>query len=150
MSKNKDKAPDNVRKYIAKGSDNKFARVYRAMYESSMYKDLSPTAKDLFVGMIMVAGNNVEFSYPHSAYIKRMSKDTFIRGKKQLIDNGFITETHFQTQKNVYRLSDKWKSLEDQRKAFESIEKREAEREKKRLEREKNNFDGTKNGQGNG
>lgn len=141
----KEKSPDNVRRYIAKGSDNKFARVYRGMYESSMYKELSATAKDLFVGMIMVAGNNVEFSYPHSAYIKRMSKDTFIRGKKQLIDSGFITETHFKTQKNIYRLSDKWKSLEDQRRSFESIERREAARRKR-----ENNFDSPKNGQGNG
>lgn len=74
--------------------------------------NLSATARLIYIAIIIECGRDdsrTRCTFPNSAYKKICSKQTFIRCKRELIENGFIREYAFRTTSNIYYLCDDWK-----------------------------------------
>lgn len=113
MSKKKGDSTDYQIKFISKfgHSHENFARMHRSMYESERYRKLSASAKDIYIGILLACnkGNKCRCVFPKSAYEKITTKATFHKAKKELIENGFITEITCRTNYCIYTLSEDWK-----------------------------------------
>lgn len=106
------KTPDYQIRYIKKPNTphENFARIHRSLYESKRYRNLSPTAKDIYTGIMLACnkGNMTRCIFPKSAYEKITTKPTFHKAKKELIENGFIYEMSCWARPSIYTLSDAW------------------------------------------
>lgn len=112
MSRHKTKRVDYQKSKIAFDTREKhFFRIFKSSFYSDVFQSLSGNALKLYIGMGLCSNGNSEFTFPYSAYSKTMSKTSFSRAKKELLEKGFIEEVmHFQTRANIYKLSDIWKS----------------------------------------
>lgn len=112
MKKLKSSVPDYQISYIKKPntSHENFGRMFRSMYESERYRNLSASAKDVYMGILLACnkGNKCRCVFPKSAYMKITSQPTFHKAKKELIENGFITEISCKTKMSIYTLSGDW------------------------------------------
>ena len=88
-----------------------FARLYRSVAENERFLSVSNTAKIIYLLMILECNGNSRTTckYPHSRYIRICTKQTFIKAKRELIENGFIEEIHFPKRASIYKLCDDWK-----------------------------------------
>ncbi len=95
--------------YLTKDKNGRFARVFKDLYESPAYLKLTPSARDIYIGLVMETGGKNWCYYPYSAYITRCTKDTFHKSIGLLEEVGFIEVTRYRTTANKYKLSEKWK-----------------------------------------
>jgi len=88
-----------------------FIRLTSDLLNAQPFTALSYSAQILYIRMSAAAAGRIEFVYPFSFYKNRMAKETFVRAKKELIDNGFITERQMKNLRkpNIYRFSFDWK-----------------------------------------
>lgn len=96
--------------YICNGG-RKFVRIYDSLYHSRAFQTMTPSARHVYIDMLLAAAGRESFQYPQSAYKKIVSPDTFHKAKQQLIEHGFITEERYAASRNTYYLSDKWKNF---------------------------------------
>lgn len=112
--KNNSKSDYQVQ-FISKGKDyphENFTRLYRSLFYDEKFRDLTPTAKEIYLAILLECKNGSlnKCLLPHSAYKKITDKGSFQKAKRQLIDNGFIEVICSRsTLSNVYILSDGWK-----------------------------------------
>lgn len=113
MSRRSLKNPDYQVRYISKGKapHENYARIYRSLFYSDRFLKLSPTAKLIYQAILLECKNGKRTccTFPHSAYSKLTTKASFHKAKRELIENGFITEACFKTKACIYYLSDDWK-----------------------------------------
>lgn len=94
------------------GIEERYIRIGNSQMISEAALHLEPTAFKIYYYMNLESGGKQTFKFPHCKYQAMMTKQTFVRNKKILIEKGFIEEV--QNNKNlrianVYRFSDKWK-----------------------------------------
>lgn len=111
----KSKTPDYQKKLISKDGDNCFARIHEKTLYDERFLSITPMARIIYIAMIIECGKNkdskVLCKFPYSAYSKLCSKPTFIKCKRELIENGFIIEkASYRTTSNIYQLCGDWKS----------------------------------------
>ena len=81
---------------------------------SEQMRSLSPSAFKIYCYMRLESAGNRSFKFPHAKYRSYMSKPTFLKAKKELIDKGFIdvVQNNKNLRKaNIYAFSDRWKTL---------------------------------------
>ena len=96
-------------RYIRIGSSQMNHRTYRALVKKN------GNAAILYHFMRMKAGGKRDFEFPHTEYKDLMAKGTFTACKNLLIRYGFIEEIENNAHRmtaNVYRFSDKWKTVD--------------------------------------
>lgn len=95
-----------------------FTPMYKSMYMSKSYRELKPTSKDLYTGMLMWRKTSddteVEFSYTLALNILN-STATISKAIEDLGRHGFIEIVRFGCFSNkttaTYKFSTKWKEL---------------------------------------
>ena len=113
MSRRKIKTIDNAIGKITPNKNAAFFRVYEPLLYSKAFLKLTPNARLLYMAMGLSAKGRERFTFPHSAYTKLVSKDSFVRARSQLIESGFIVEMErYRTRPTVYSLSSDWMTRE--------------------------------------
>lgn len=110
--KYKKHSPDYQQSLISRENDKNFARVFSSLIYDERFLSLSAMARIVYIAMIIECGKDgsrTKCTFPKSAYIRLCSKPTFIKCKRELIENGFIKEIAFRTRSNIYKLCGNWK-----------------------------------------
>lgn len=111
----KPKTPDYQKQFIVRDivNDNWFARVYGHTFYDKRFRSLKPMSRIIYIAMVLQcveSENRIKYSFPYSKYKTLCSKSTFIKCKRELIENGFIRETFsYKTKKIKFALCDDWK-----------------------------------------
>lgn len=97
--------------------NNQYIQLTRDLVESKEFCSLTYAAQILYIRMCEVACGNTSFRYSDADYRGRMSRDGFLKAKRQLIDNGFITVTNEDENKKhrkptEFHFSSAWKPSE--------------------------------------
>ena len=106
---------DRQRQFITTGKRTKngkkpnYARIYDDLFHSSAFRDLTPTAKRLYIDFIIASKGDIRFAFPKTAAAAAgYSTKRFFEAAKDLESHGFITVDRFKNSKNVYNLSGGW------------------------------------------
>lgn len=97
--------------YEGRKIKDKHIRVTEDMMLHSNYLKLSASAKVVYSYMKLWACGDIEFDYPISLALKYTSKNTFLRAKEELIENGFIEVVYISKLGNIsnrYKFSTNW------------------------------------------
>lgn len=116
MSGRKRKSPDLQKTCLTEKPHGPFARVYDDLFHSEIFQDLTPTARNLYIDMILQAKGEKEFVYPRRIYKSYYSAAAFQAAKDQLVKSGFISEKKYFKAETVYELSAEWKKRSRQKK----------------------------------
>ena len=97
--------------------NNQYIQLTRDLVESKEFCSLTYAAQILYIRMCEVACGNTSFRYSDADYRGRMSRDGFLKAKKQLIDTGFITVTNAEANRKhckptEFHFSNAWKPKE--------------------------------------
>ncbi len=96
------------------GVEKRYCRMGNTQMCSEAMRNLSPAAFKVYWFMRLESAGKREFEFPHVKYASYMSKPTFFRVLKELQDSGFVDVVQRNKcvrQPNVYRFSDRWKTL---------------------------------------
>ncbi len=96
------------------GIEKRFIRLGNTQMVSEAMRGLSPSAYKIYTYMKLESAGNREFEFPHKKYASFMSKPTFFKALRELEQAGFIDVIQHNAnlrQPNVYRFSDRWKTL---------------------------------------
>ena len=107
----KARAPDYQKSFISNGG-KAFFRVYESLFASKAFQELPPSVQVLYIAMGIESKGQTCFTFPFTAYIKIMPKETFRRSKQRLIESGFIeiAEEWRNGTATLYKLSSRWKN----------------------------------------
>lgn len=110
MGRGRQKGSDLLKPRITKRPDKKipYARVYADLYDSDQFQALTPTAKLLFIDMLIRSGGQDDFIFPRREYKGRYTPTVFTSSKDQLIAAGFLKETKYYKQDSIYKISSEW------------------------------------------
>ena len=98
----------------ANGVEKRYFRMGATLMASEPMRSLSPSAFKTYCYMRIESAGNRSFKFPHAKYRSYMSKPTFQKAKRELIDKGFIDviQSNKNLRKsNIYAFSDRWKIL---------------------------------------
>ena len=94
------------------GIEERYIRLGNSLMKCSAFKELSSTAKLVWIYMLLESGGQREFEFSASVYTALMDKKTFLKARNELIEAGFIEikQNNAHVRKaNVYAFSEKWK-----------------------------------------
>ena len=98
----------------ANGVEKRYFRMGATLMASEQMRSLSPSAFKIYCYMRIESAGNRSFKFPNVKYRSFMSKPTFQKAKKALIDKGFVgvVQNNRNLRKaNIYAFSDRWKTL---------------------------------------
>ena len=106
----RNKGHDLLKPRITKRPDRAtpYARIYADLFDSEQFQALTPTARLLFVDMLIRSGGRDDFTFPRRIYKGRYTGSVFTRSKDQLIQAGFLKESKFYKSDTLYRISSDW------------------------------------------
>ena len=107
MSK-RSKSNDVQRGLICRLDDKHHFRMFNSLLMDTEFKRLSNSAKVLYTYMGLQSKGKAEFQFPQTAYIDFMTKPTFIKAKRELINGGYISERREGYLTVYYRFSNEW------------------------------------------
>lgn len=102
------KHEDAQRGIICRRDDRHHFRMFESLVGNEGFINLTRPAREAYLLMGLQSKGRLEFSFPQTAYIRYMSKPTFISAKKELIAGGFIEEKRYGYLTVKYRLSNEW------------------------------------------
>lgn len=85
-----------------------YARIYADLFDSPQFQALTPTAKLLFVDMLIRSGGQDDFIFPRREYKGRYTPTVFTAAKDQLVRAGFLKEKKYYKQDSQYCISSDW------------------------------------------
>ena len=104
------KHSDYQKQLISQPNDRHHFRAFKSALYHENFLRLTASAKMLYIYMGLASRGKTEFEFPKSKYDKILSKDGFLKAKRQLINEGFLEEERYRTKATIYRLSNKWYS----------------------------------------
>ena len=113
MAKNKKKLYA-FRVFYGAKSEDRHIRITHSMLMNEKFKQISYSAKVLYMYMKEYASGSEQFEYPQQLALRNKvinSSATFETAKKELIENGFIEVVRCckcSRIPNLYKFSDKW------------------------------------------
>lgn len=118
MARQRKTGNDLLKSRITKRTDKAipYARIYADLFDSEQFQALTPTARLLFIDMLIKSGGQDDFVFPRREYKNRYSPSVFTSSKDQLIKAGFLKETVFYKQDSKYRICSDWQRSEPIRK----------------------------------
>ena len=107
---------------------NQYIQLTRDLVESKEFCSLTYAAQILYIRMSEVACGNPSFRYSDADYKGRMSRDGFLKAKKQLIEKGFIYVTNEEANRlnkkpTEFHFSRAWKPTEKAKQAERAAKK---------------------------
>lgn len=102
------KHEDPQRGIICRRDDRHHFRMFESLVGNEGFINLTRPAREAYLLMGLASKGRLEFSFPQTAYIRYMSKPTFISAKRELIAGGFIEEKRYGYLTVKYRLSNEW------------------------------------------
>lgn len=113
MSRQKKKTPfPSWTTKTSNGIERRYIRVGNSLMYSKVYQKLSNSAKVIYSYMLLESNGQRELEFSASSYEGFMSKNTFLKARNELIEQGFIEikQNNANIRKaNVYAFSEAWK-----------------------------------------
>jgi hypothetical protein len=95
------------------GKEERFIRLGNSFLLSKQFNQLSYQAQIVYIHMMLESAGQKRFIFPKIKYIPFIPHHTFLKAKKELIENGFIEiiQNNRNLRKpNQYSFTEKWKS----------------------------------------